>query len=1100
MTKDILHLARSVKPLKVNLGRGGRPKKGASPASFTPKALSDEEYTNKLTSMGLHHLSDPSISPMNLFFSKNPQYMDELKAQNQQYSLNQQQKDLFPGKADGGELKDPTKRAAFMNLFNPKPANLPAIVAAPAPAPSTPEENKALAVPSSGPASAENPDLIAKATKALMEAPVSRRKFLETSRNAVAAVNQAKNINKLLKPKKMAIKKLSPNNLEKARDALSVILKEPVNENHPILKNLVNKETLESLAHTMERDHDENPIQMHEIAHGGGDTVSYMDPEMEDEIYNRAHQHIKNDLEWRAFGSKGPKISDEEFKNLLDEMVEKQRNQPAQSEEPEHEAHGGFIHKESGGSLSERRAAAQAKIKELSAQLRDPALSAEEKEAIKQQIKDQGQIVAQKGEAPPPQKPSSSDQNKNPEFQPMRVKNVLGTYSHAAEVTQKAKQEKMTPEQWVNFLEKKSGVKSDELKWADIAGMHPPAGQKTVSREDVARRLEDANINDYEENIRDNSYRDFDSHGNRINDSDERRMAVARDALKDPKLFKEIFGDDYLAMDQELREKEDDLKQQGHFDYGLREGLAEHLNDNHAGYLNRYTTKKRAKHEQYTLKEQGNNKNYREIVAQWKPEKKLFQYDMHYPEYNPLFHMRLADLHDPVPAMTDDEVYELARKAGVTVPLSFQTGEPQVNNLASGFLHQVQGRIPKEDFDRLHSWWLQKHPGDKQFGPAPGKKYLHVEEVQGDWGQKGRGRFGERDDMSKDALHQEYKRLDDEYDNIYDEYSKAKDKIYNELYVPVYQHQDRFEKLRYTDEGDRYTDYWRNLSRDEKEKILEDHQKEYYRLANIADKQWDDHQNNNFKGTEVEPISKKLGEFADLRDEAYEKYRKARESVPPGPHVTDTDKWTNLAVKRLLKEMVDGGYHGIVLTNGDQQSKRWMGQPGVKSYYDETLEPAIEKAFKSHDPAAGKIKNRTFPLTKKTHVTFDYPHVAETVGMPYDRDSPDYHNQRVAVHDYWRNLTQSERDQVEMNWRNKGNDYQEQTIADLPLYETTPKANESISNNQKLFRRGGDVKAPVAKSKNKMHTPAIIGQALNKIHSLPRDMDSTLSGQQGRLF
>ena len=86
----------------------------------------------------------------------------------------------------------------------------------------------------------------------------------------------------------------------------------------------------------------------------------------------------------------------------------------------------------------------------------------------------------------------------------MRVKNVLGTYSHAAEVTQKAKQEKMTPEQWVNFLEKKSGVKSDELKWADIAGMHPPAGQKTVSREDVARRLEDANVDDYEENIRDN--------------------------------------------------------------------------------------------------------------------------------------------------------------------------------------------------------------------------------------------------------------------------------------------------------------------------------------------------------------------------------------------------------------------------------------------------------------------------------------------------------------------------------------------------------------------------------------------------------------------
>ena len=67
----------------------------------------------------------------------------------------------------------------------------------------------------------------------------------------------------------------------------------------------------------------------------------------------------------------------------------------------------------------------------------------------------------------------------------------------------------------------------------------------------------------------------------------------------------------------------------------------------------------------------------------------------------------------------------------------------------------------------------------------------------------------------------------------------------------------------------------------------------------------------------------------------------------------------------------------------------------------------------------------------------------------------------------------------------------------LPM---SKKAATSIEKGQERFRRGGDVKAPVAKSKNKMHTPAIIGQALNKIHSLPRDMDSTLSGQQGRLF
>ena len=106
------------------------------------------------------------------------------------------------GKSEGGELKDPTKRAAFASLFTPREANLPATVVSPAPAPATPEDNTALANRSlsSGPASAENPDIIAHATKALMEAPLTRRKFLETTRNAVAAANQAGNINKLLTP------------------------------------------------------------------------------------------------------------------------------------------------------------------------------------------------------------------------------------------------------------------------------------------------------------------------------------------------------------------------------------------------------------------------------------------------------------------------------------------------------------------------------------------------------------------------------------------------------------------------------------------------------------------------------------------------------------------------------------------------------------------------------------------------------------------------------------------------------------------------------------------------------------------------------------
>ena len=125
------------------------------------------------------------------------------------------------GKSEGGELKDPTKRAAFASLFTPRETNLPATVVSPAPAPATPEDNTALANRSlsSGPASAESPDLIAKATQTLMEAPVTRRKFLETSRNAVAAAKQAPTISKLLKPTKIA-EKIRPDNISTIQNSL----------------------------------------------------------------------------------------------------------------------------------------------------------------------------------------------------------------------------------------------------------------------------------------------------------------------------------------------------------------------------------------------------------------------------------------------------------------------------------------------------------------------------------------------------------------------------------------------------------------------------------------------------------------------------------------------------------------------------------------------------------------------------------------------------------------------------------------------------------------------------------------------------------------
>jgi len=168
--------------------------------------------------------------------------------------------------------------------------------------------------------------------------------------------------------------------------------------------------------------------------------------------------------------------------------------------------------------------------------------------------------------------------------------------------------------------------------------------------------------------------------------------------------------------------------------------------------------------------------------------------------------------------------------------------------------------------------------------------------------------------------------------------------------------------------------------------------------------------------------------------------------IEEGPHVGDTNKWTDLGLKRILKEAADGGYHGITFAPGQVQASRWGNTRGLIHPYDVTIPSRMQKLINNHDPS---LKFET-----------------------YSHDLPIFHDPEY-------NTTSTTK------------------VHYLPMSE---KAATSIEKGQERFRRGGDVKAPVAKSKNKMHTPAIIGQALNKIHSLPRDMDSTLSGQQGRLF
>jgi hypothetical protein len=63
---------------------------------------------------------------------------------------------------------------------------------------------------------------------------------------------------------------------------------------------------------------------------------------------------------------------------------------------------------------------------------------------------------------------------------------------------------------------------------------------------------------------------------------------------------------------------------------------------------------------------------------------------------------------------------------------------------------------------------------------------------------------------------------------------------------------------------------------------------------------------------------------ANAENEIYSKQIQQQKSgIPSAPYVTSTQAWTDLALKRALKEAAEGGYDKIVWTPGEEQAKRY---------------------------------------------------------------------------------------------------------------------------------------------------------------------------------
>ena len=60
------------------------------------------------------------------------------------------------------------------------------------------------------------------------------------------------------------------------------------------------------------------------------------------------------------------------------------------------------------------------------------------------------------------------------------------------------------------------------------------------------------------------------------------------------------------------------------------------------------------------------------------------------------------------------------------------------------------------------------------------------------------------------------------------------------------------------------------------------------------------------------------------------------QKVPKAPFITDTNKWTALALKRIISKASEEGYDAIAITPGSVHVNRW-NTPGLGNYYDNVI-------------------------------------------------------------------------------------------------------------------------------------------------------------------
>ncbi len=177
-----------------------------------------------------------------------------------------------------------------------------------------------------------------------------------------------------------------------------------------------------------------------------------------------------------------------------------------------------------------------------------------------------------------------------------------------------------------------------------------------------------------------------------------------------------------------------------------------------------------------------------------------------------------------------------------------------------------------------------------------GEKVLHVEEIQSDWGQKGR-ESGFADPKAFENWQNSVAKANSVATDARQAHHALVDRIKSEI-PPL----ERFQPGK------------------ESPMAYERRELEHHSMVSDAL-----NANPEFKAS-----AQRMIDTNDAVRDLWSK-RPPEHGVAPGPYVTKTNEWTDLALKRALKEAAEGGYDKLVWTPGAEQAKRYS----LSSHVDE---------------------------------------------------------------------------------------------------------------------------------------------------------------------